>query len=534
MVGHPTILRGLALPGLAGDPARPVVLSILEQDFLPWFLGRLETPEGQAQLATRNALARRNPANEARLFQPVHRTFNIVAVEVACLTEGLPPLDPRKVLGGGVTLRRRVPAASGSTPGVYRDLAAGLYGWMRQEDRVLGWRRVFSTADPANAPDPDPGFRKQAAEGRNGRVLGRLPLDTNGTAEHRESHTPLFLAPEALCRKLGKTVLYGYLPVTSDERSEADGPPPAPFARADVAARLPAILWSAARRAATPAPDLPTLPPANTTLAASQAAAPSDALSTLLAGLRYLAQETGLFLEDEAGDPAAQLRTWLRSITVTLHGASGSSDFYSFLKAANTGFVERNPEVTSVALPVQWPAISEVLEAALTDAALTAVSARWTALSPGETRFQDPAARYELQAFVRVDRSDCGCPPKTVWTRPSIPIEIVPWFEGGEAPPPIIELPSPSALRGKIRPNVAFKVPEEIQKFMSGLKLDKLMDGEKPEDKAGWGMICGFSIPILTICAFIVLQIFLVLFHILFWWLPFIRICIPFPRKEGN
>jgi zinc transporter ZupT len=69
---------------------------------------------------------------------------------------------------------------------------------------------------------------------------------------------------------------------------------------------------------------------------------------------------------------------------------------------------------------------------------------------------------------------------------------------------------------------------------MSGMKLDKLMDGEQPSEKLGWGMICGFSIPIITICAFIVLQIFLSLFHILFWWLPFIRICIPFPRKESN
>ena len=45
-------------------------------------------------------------------------------------------------------------------------------------------------------------------------------------------------------------------------------------------------------------------------------------------------------------------------------------------------------------------------------------------------------------------------------------------------------------------------------------------------------MICGFSIPILTICAFIVLQIFLALLHILFWWLPFVRICIPFPMIQ--
>jgi hypothetical protein len=66
-----------------------------------------------------------------------------------------------------------------------------------------------------------------------------------------------------------------------------------------------------------------------------------------------------------------------------------------------------------------------------------------------------------------------------------------------------------------------------------GLKLDDLTDGKEPGTKLGFGMICGFSIPIITICAFIVLQIFLVLFQLLFWWLPFIRICIPFPKRSG-
>ena len=81
-----------------------------------------------------------------------------------------------------------------------------------------------------------------------------------------------------------------------------------------------------------------------------------------------------------------------------------------------------------------------------------------------------------------------------------------------------------------LKPNVAFKVPPEMQQFMDKLNLQGLLDGEAKK-KAGveFGMICGFSIPLITICAFIVLQIFLVLLNILFFWLPFIRICIPFP-----
>jgi hypothetical protein len=42
-------------------------------------------------------------------------------------------------------------------------------------------------------------------------------------------------------------------------------------------------------------------------------------------------------------------------------------------------------------------------------------------------------------------------------------------------------------------------------------------------------MICSFSIPIITLCALIVLMIFLSLLNIIFWWMPFLKICFPIP-----
>ena len=48
------------------------------------------------------------------------------------------------------------------------------------------------------------------------------------------------------------------------------------------------------------------------------------------------------------------------------------------------------------------------------------------------------------------------------------------------------------------------------------------------------GWMCSFSLPIITICAFICLNIFLSLFDLIFRWMFFIKICIPFPkRSEG-
>jgi hypothetical protein len=41
--------------------------------------------------------------------------------------------------------------------------------------------------------------------------------------------------------------------------------------------------------------------------------------------------------------------------------------------------------------------------------------------------------------------------------------------------------------------------------------------------------LCSFNIPVITICAFIVLNIFLSLFDLFFSWMMFIKICIPIP-----
>jgi len=58
--------------------------------------------------------------------------------------------------------------------------------------------------------------------------------------------------------------------------------------------------------------------------------------------------------------------------------------------------------------------------------------------------------------------------------------------------------------------------------------LNDLMAG-KLNDSQGFdlGLICSFSIPIITICALILLMIIVQLLNIVFWWLPFFKICLP-------
>ena len=47
------------------------------------------------------------------------------------------------------------------------------------------------------------------------------------------------------------------------------------------------------------------------------------------------------------------------------------------------------------------------------------------------------------------------------------------------------------------------------------------------------GRVCSLSIPIITICALVLLLIIVVLLNIVFWWLPFFKICFPLPSSDS-
>ncbi len=62
--------------------------------------------------------------------------------------------------------------------------------------------------------------------------------------------------------------------------------------------------------------------------------------------------------------------------------------------------------------------------------------------------------------------------------------------------------------------------------------LKKALDGEMAdEERFDLGVLCQFSIPIITICALIVLMIIVCLLNIVFFWMPFFRICLPDPAE---
>ena len=115
---------------------------------------------------------------------------------------------------------------------------------------------------------------------------------------------------------------------------------------------------------------------------------------------------------------------------------------------------------------------------------------------------------------------------------------LAPFFDFDAPARPIrITMPIDTSIAGlrKFRKNVGILISNKLREQMESVtNLKNTLDGKLGGGQQfDLGTICSFSIPIITICALIVLMIFLILLNIIFWWLPFIRICFPIKLKAS-
>jgi hypothetical protein len=133
-------------------------------------------------------------------------------------------------------------------------------------------------------------------------------------------------------------------------------------------------------------------------------------------------------------------------------------------------------------------------------------------------------------------RPQCRC---SVVSPPCQPFLLASYFDS-DAPARRIQVALPvdtsaAALR-KYDKGVAFMISDELRNQMS--RISSLSDlsngtiGAAGGVSVGW--ICSFSIPIITICAMILLMVMVIALNIIFFWLPFFKICLPVPGLKGK
>lgn len=522
--------------GAVSPDSGPALLERKDEDFVAALLEELNGSD-LASLPRDYRPANRGPDGLLRLYQPVHRVFNLVLLEAHCTGFGNPRLDPRRIESSGLVVRRLRTAPDGSP---LHD------AWCATQSRVTGWVQLPDARDPDHLRDPDV----------DRRPLTRYTADpefdrARFTAGERinEASSPLFVAPPPTATLTRRTLLYGVLPVSSSSRagplSRGDTPTDSawtahlsPFLKATNAY---ALAWPSSPAEPSQDPtlvyrsDLTRFP---VTLADLTVSTGSTRFILLV---RQLAQEFAL-LRPTNPTLRDQLINALNRLPVTLVDQSTTPAGNYLLAVARVYFEQPDPTLDPnpsqrlrVLRPKTWPTVdtdtARTLESILRQ--ITAETELSTFMSQSAAgRFDDPTARYVARAFIRV-KQPCHCPPKILWSPYSEPFGIAPWFDSSPAGPVPIVLPdlTPDFLH-RAKPDVAFSVPAKLANVLNQ-DPKKFFDGSAGKGSGfelDW--ICGFNIPIITICAFIVLNIMLSLLNIIFFWLPYVKVCIPFPRKK--
>lgn len=537
---HAVRLRG---PARAGAPA--LLVDVESDDFLAVLGGALQRMawprSGWPATLPLPALA--DQGAPRALFRPIHRRFNLLLLDTHCQVFGTPRLDPRKIESAGFVLRRWVgPDAAGRQPdAAARADARHWQAWQLQGETALGWRTL---ADEREADaDPDPARRPLA---RSGNATLDALLAARAAGRPAEATHRLYPLPPSLNDAARRTLLWGLLPAGDAPRQPAAPAVDYAAARApgpvrdDFIAHLsPYLRRTGSVRELPPGRfdsswlDAPLQLPAD---------APDVSGNAELQRAQFAACVRQLALEFDIGGPrGAALRALLDEVPlqrrrvpaappgVDPYQRIDSSDFFVACARLVT-----EADAPSVDMPARFGPVPPGWTARFADAALELLQQRANGLRTLQGGFDDSEALYAVRAFVRV-RSDDGCPPTLVWSEPTPLFRIAPWYASTGAPQARIALPpfDRNSLQA-MKPNVAFELPPSLQNLLANNAPADLLDGKgKDGGSVGLGWLCSFSIPIITICAFIALNIVLSLLNLFLRWMPFVKICLPIPTKKG-
>ena len=167
----------------------------------------------------------------------------------------------------------------------------------------------------------------------------------------------------------------------------------------------------------------------------------------------------------------------------------------------------------------------------------------------------DPREGWFVMRSV-LERPNCGPLEPAIVSLPTRPFQMAGFFDPDAPARPIrIALPvdtSPAGLR-KFDKNTAFMMSDILCGQVNrakGMSLGDLVRSVLPwplhkdlsagggscktSDGLEAGMICSLSIPIITICALILLIIIVNLLDLIFRWIPYFFICFPLPGFKGK
>jgi len=514
----------------------------LDTDFVPRFrqaldAGTLADPAA-ADWQQTDRFSRHDDALVLRL--PLHRTFYLIACEAVCERPGRPALDPARIVSAGFVIRR----VGGGAERL----------WRIDDGSPAGWPPLAQDSPGgAAAPDRDPDLKRRLHQRRL--KLERLrnpgsrarprPAPAPAAYTGEETHP---LQPLAVTGPDGRprTVLFGFLPLGGQYH------PPGK------------ALDNAAGNALIAA-DRGTLPdPLNRTGSLArhwhtsqarlvQAGRPN---AIFVAVLRLLVQRYHLGEAPARDDDNLDLAAWAAAQRfsagfslldyLSAHAAVQSSGQPNAL-VRWLAERDRAGDTADTPLPAR-PRGGGALDASLTITAddaeelrealggrVLAIAERLGSEVPVPKFQQGPDDLFQVLPFLRT-RDDDGC-ERVTWGNAvrSTRFRVAAPFDPDASRPTLVQMPSLDDLRRGMAKGAAMLIPPDTQNLINALKLNKGASEDVIGEPGGPGLgiqwICSFSLPVITLVAMILLMIMIALLNILFFWLPWVRICLPFPKR---
>ena len=149
----------------------------------------------------------------------------------------------------------------------------------------------------------------------------------------------------------------------------------------------------------------------------------------------------------------------------------------------------------------------------------------------------DPSGAVEHVVRCAYVRPHCETVHGPIVSAPTERFRLASFFDP-DAPARDVHIALPIATGVKdlrqLRKSVTVGLSEQFQRQVS--RVGELKDDFKAKDgqELDFGLVCSFSIPILTLVALVVLMIFVIILNLIFFWLPLLKICFPVPKGSSS
>lgn len=474
------------------------------------------------------------PAPPLKLFQPTHLRFYLVASSLTCRKAGLPDhtLDTSAGEAVAFTVRqlRPKPGYTNADCAVYDPAKCTEYAWIPVTAGASA--STTATAPAINSPAPQPGWIQATGAspmpGEEQIPFILTHMGSNGNTRR------IFLGLIPASRRqqyIGAQTLSANGSSNGSGASSSNGTPADPrmdmFYRQIIGPWCNLLDW------------WKTLAPSSTSKNECNAQLASALI--LLDFATFLQQNLPSFWNAVTGTTSTSS---LSSAQITLYNTLGSS-----LLVALAGAYQYGAQLEAIGPDNTLP--TGYVPYALTDPAnmitpttlQTPVSNALPPLASVNVPVLPPLAQKPSNAMgdyyfiVRCVylRPQCSC---NVISPPCQPFLLANHFDP-DAPARRIQVALPvdtsAATLRKYDKGTAFMFSDELRNQMARVtSLSALTNGSFGSPGVGIGWICSFSIPIITICAMILLFVIVIALNIVFSWIPFFKICLPVPQLKGK